>query len=92
MYGMPDSLRGVLYRTVHHVTDPGYAQRQTGWRRVRAVAARHAVRDLWPAGAAGVLREPAADGGDVSFDTRGGAGVLGQFGESDQTLRNANLR
>jgi hypothetical protein len=25
---MPVSMRGVLYRTVHHVTDPGYAQRQ----------------------------------------------------------------
>jgi len=63
-------LRGVLHRAVDFVADPGDAEWETGGRAVRAVAGGFPVRDLWAARAAGGVREPAADGGDVRRHTR----------------------
>jgi len=61
-------MRGVLHRAVDFVADSGDAAGEAGGGAVRAVVAGFPVRDFWAAGAAGGVREPAADGGDVRGD------------------------
>ena len=64
-HGMPSRLWCVLHRAFDFVADPGDAAGKKGGRKVRAVVAGLAVRNFWAAGAAGGVREPAAERGDV---------------------------
>ena len=82
-YGLPIRLRRVLHRAFDHLADSGHAARKTGWNSLRAVAAGHAVCDLWAAGAPGVLCEPAADGGNVLCKSRGSTDSPDRAGMGD---------
>jgi len=58
---MSRTVRGVLHRAVDFDADPGYAPWETGGNCLCAVVAGFAVRDFRKAGAAGGVRELAAE-------------------------------
>jgi hypothetical protein len=84
-HGMSLAVRGVLHRAVDHLAHPRHAARQTGRDSVRAAAGGYAVRNFRAARAPGVLREPAADGGNVRRQPRRGAGSPDRVGVGDET-------
>lgn len=62
---MPQRLRCVLHRAVHHQRFTWHAAWQTGWRALRAAATRHALRGVWQTRTTGFLWGIAAVGRDV---------------------------
>lgn len=82
-------MRGVLYRAVDFVADSGHAAGQAGGGAVCAIVAGFAVRDFRATGAAGGVREPETERGDVRGESRRGDADTRGAGAGDGTVRSA---
>jgi len=83
-HGMSSAVRRVLYRALDHLADTRHAARQAGGDPLRAIAAGHAVRDLREIRASGVLRQPAANAGNVRSEPGRGLGAFDRAGTGDE--------
>lgn len=85
-------MRRVLHRAIDHLADSWHAPRQAGGDSLRAAAARLPLRPVRETRAPGLLREPAADGGDVRGEPRCGAGLPCETRTEHPTLSSFNLQ